>query len=551
MDSYIVTFKNDLKQKQIKLKKVIKTLQGDLDFFKKLLARDITLEGVSIVEKAATSIKVHSLKFCIKNLFGNEKKEIEEGKALVEDICNSTIETIEEFKSDYISTQKIINAFENDKVKEPIEDLSQLFNQFRFISLSDKEISRIIGLVILFNYKYAKKNKNHKIERIDIINELVSYYNEDGTFKYNEDVLKYEKLMLDLVEAKSDSSKESEIYDHIFNNVKIFSIKKLMLLLAENNEKIKNTENETIELEVDNLQEEYSKDPLDFEFLQELKKYYKNGSIIAIPENLDEFYKLLVDSNLDEKEKKYITSLIQEEIINRKNNVITNYLSEREISIYKRSVKLLDSFTYSSYDLYALKQYIEEMQTILSMLEVETDLENKEYLLSEIPSIIEQLSLICDRYEEKDNTSTNKFIFLTNKNLVPYIYEDLESLDCSYKKFVNTLISKIDKQNQASFRKILVNETLDYTMYEVISPKAHVAFVEITSGVYVIVGTDVTRSGYDKLVNRLKANQTTIKEFEQLIKNPETRNKILKENEDYLELFSEQKENKLTLKINN
>ena len=408
-------------------------------------------------------------------------------------------------------------------------------------------------MAIFFNSQYAKKHPNHKIEEIDTIHKLAVYYNQDGTFKFNEDIQTFSNLIksLDII-----SLDEIETLHRILNLNKIFYYKDIITLLQENNERIKNNQISDTDTEDAKEINNYSISSETRKALQELRKYYKNGSIIAIPENLDEFYTILKQCELDINEQKYIITLINEKISNRNTLTIIKYLNTYEQNIYQKAISLLNTLNYSNGDVYALKQYIEELHTISSMLESENDEENKEYLLNEIPNILEQLSLICSRHTIESDKSTNRFIFLLNKNGIPFIYDDIEALEQINQKATFSLINKIDKTNQSQFRKIISNEPLLYNMYEVINQRTHIAFIEIDAGIYVIIGADIPRSGYKELNNRLKANQNVIKEIEIAIKNPETRNKILKSNEEFLEVFSQQSlstnaPNKLTLKIQN
>lgn len=86
-------------------------------------------------------------------------------------------------------------------------------------------------------------------------------------------------------------------------------------------------------------------------------------------------------------------------------------------------------------------------------------------------------------------------------------------------------------------------------MYELISPRAHVAFIEIDSGIYLIVGANIPRAGYKELINRLKANLSLIKQIENNVKKTDTRNQILLKNEEYLTQFTEQNNQQLTRKL--
>ena len=554
MENFIVKFKNDLKQYQSARRSILKKCEQELILLNKLINLDATIVQdiniISVEESFFIATTLGCIDQAIRDIIDKRKRKKEQGRQAVKILHDRLFEFTEGLKKEYTKTQKIINAFENDKIKDPINDIEALFCQMSFTSLTIEEISKIIGMAISFNSHYAKRNKNHQIENIDIIHQLANdYYNADGSFKRNLDILTFERLIKELIKHNFPGI---EAIHRLLSSNELYTTDEIIALLAKSNnikyqESQKNTHTETTEIT------DYTISPKVRKALQELRKYYKNGSIVAIPENLDDFYSFLEDTNLDEQEKKYIISLINEEIYKKRNSIISKYLSKNEQVIYIEATTLLNQFSYSNKDVYALKQYIEEIQTILQFLEAATDDEDKEYLLAEIPTIIEQLSIICNRYKIEEQQSKNNLIFLKNKNEIPYILDDIDSLDSTYQKAIYSLINKINPDNQSQFRRILSNEPLPYSMYEVISPRAHVAFVEVDAGIYVIIGANIPRNGYKELNNRLKANAKTIKEIETLIKDPNTRNQVLKDNEEYLPSISEHDEpenkgNKLALK---
>lgn len=554
MENHIIKFKNDLKSCQIIRKKLIPMLEREkmlFDIIIKRFEREMTAqkglklnlslpEGLELNEINAylTHISVcYPIDDTIKAiLFGKKKTQINklnELKQVYAIFCSSINATIEEHKT----TQKMINAFENDKIKDPINDIRELFLQIKYNkTMTIAEISQIIGMAVSFNSQYAAKNKNHNIQHLDLINILTQYYNPDGTLKYNEDIETFINTMKTLTAVDHH---KYELFNQLFNFTGLFTIQALTEFLIYNNFRLQNNNTSSTENTKEQIKEDYSIAPETREALEELKKYYKNGTIIEIPKNLDEFNRLLETCSLDEKEKTYIINLINQKLAELKSTIIQKYLNEEEQSIYVNAINLLNSFNYSNGDSYILKQYIEELQTILEMLEAETNEDNQNYLLEEIRTIISELSEICNKYTKEDTQSTNKFIFLLNKDNIPYICDDKDTLDSPYKKAINSLISKIDKANQSQFRKILNNEQLEYNMYEVCSHRGHVAFVEINSGIYVIIGANIPRNGYRELQNRLKANQELIQQLENIVKNPETRNQILTAHEEFLPLFTE------------
>ena len=80
-------------------------------------------------------------------------------------------------------------------------------------------------------------------------------------------------------------------------------------------------------------------------------------------------------------------------------------------------------------------------------------------------------------------------------------------------------------------------------MYEYISSNIRVIFIEIDMGIYIIIGADKARTSDEIFSNRLRNNSGFIKQIEDLIKNIDTRNSLLKSHEIYLNLITENKTN--------
>ncbi|MBQ2872607.1 MAG: hypothetical protein IJE89_01245 [Bacilli bacterium] len=546
MENFIVKFKKDLKGFQSSRKKVIKECERELSILNKILNNDISVlehaDVINVGNSLFMSATIAKIKLPIATLVDKKarKKDKQKAKEDLKETYDSLLSFTEYLKTEYYTTQNIINAFENDKIKDPINSINVLFNQISLTTITLEEADKILGMAIAFNSRYAKRNKNHQIENIDAIHELArDYYNEDGSFKYVEDLLTYERKINELIKNQLDIM----VFIHkILSFNQMYTAEDLINLRFEYNKRFRHQQPleifSTTEMP---LEENYSIPEKVRKALQELKKYYKNGSIITIPNDLEKFYKLLEETNLDEQEKKYIINLINIEISKNRNKIIDKYLSTEEKDAYNNAIKLLNKFTYSNADSYALKQYIEELQTILEFLETEQEEENKEYLLNEIATIIEQLIIICNRYKIDNGKSSNRLIFLTSKNGIPFIEEDIKSLDSTYEKAIISLINKISPENQSHFRKILNNEPLPYHMHEVISPRAHVAFIEIETGIYIVIGANIPRNGYKELINRLLVNTKEIERIENLIKNPDMKNQLLRDNEQYLKLSEEQK----------
>ena len=72
-------------------------------------------------------------------------------------------------KQEYIKTQKIINAFENDKIKDPINDIETLFSQMSFTSLNIDEIANM-AQEVKFNRILPFEEIKNKIDTMHVRN---------------------------------------------------------------------------------------------------------------------------------------------------------------------------------------------------------------------------------------------------------------------------------------------------------------------------------------------------------------------------------------------
>lgn len=181
-----------------------------------------------------------------------------------------------------------------------------------------------------------------------------------------------------------------------------------------------------------------------------------------------------------------------------------------------------------------MKQFIEELQTISTMLKEGLPESDIEYLLSDVPKIIFELKKLLDAYTKVEEASTNNLVFLSSKLGIPYALSDIESLDSSKKKQVSQLFSKLDMGNKSQFIKIL-GDKLPYTMYAIKGSSLSLTFVELDTDTYLIIGLDLSTNGYRESCNRLISNKNKITLLKETMKNPEKRDEILKFNEPYLE----------------
>lgn len=463
---------------------------------------------------------------------------------------------IKVLKNVLVDITNIINSIDVDKVKLPVEDIGKLYRFLIMFNTKENVINQLLGMSIYLNNEYADKNKNHKIKNIDLINKFARYYNMDGTFKQPK--LDNDEFSCLLSELKDNSFNYFKMLVELFKVIKLIEPdffkgidvsfneleignevnNKILKLYKElNNSILDSSKDIVLDIKVE------KNDNIDRSFLLEIKKYYKNGEIVAIPYDVDAFYEVLNKSGLDKLEKQYIKRLLEEKLTNNKN--ILGYLKDEERIIYESATRLLDILNKSDSTFWSLKHNLEEIQIILEMFKEDISDDDREYLLNEISKLIKELSLICNKYILDDNNSKNRYIFLLDKNGVPYIYDDIDSLDISYKKAIVSLVSRIIPDNVSRFDLIHNNYNLQYRLNSFSTSKTHIAFVEIDAGIYLIIGADIIRNGYDKFSNRLKSNQLIIKQFEMLIKGLDTRNELLLEHEKYFNLLVEQKGKKV------
>lgn len=532
MQNFIIKFKESIKQDQIRRRKMIKRMESEILELDKVFSNFDYAKS----EYLSKNIKFSSKLPLFTAFYMTSSTIFDESN--FEKIYNDFLKTFKKYKGYYNYLQMSINAFNNEKMISPLNDLYFLLLQLNFSYLSDEEKSRIFGMAIYFDSQYFLKHKNNSIKDIDIICSLSKYYNEDGTFKYAEDVEEYSNLL----DEFSERNKK-----FLFSNfIEIPSdqhqiLKKFISLLKSNNEQLNQNpvSSTNSDSSISSVNIEYNK-----ELMDELHKYYKNGDLVALPEDIYAFYDLLDKLDLPLQEKKYIYGLIEEKLTKIKNNPILKYLSEEERDIYLNSLDLFSSFKYTNADFYLLKQYIEELKAISSMLDEELSTEDIDYLLLDIPKIIYELKKILDIYRPQKTLTSNKLIFLTDKFGIPYISADINSLDNSYLKQVSKLLSKLPLLNKNKFKKVM-SENLPYSLYSIQGSGLGLTFVELDSETYLIVGTDLLKNGYKKSSNRLKLNKNLVDSIMLSIKNPDKRDELLKFNEQYLDLFEPEKKEKI------
>jgi len=445
---------------------------------------------------------------------------------------------IQDSRKLYSENQTIINAMDNDKIINYI-DLERLCVHLVESFLSAKDSLDILGAVVSFDMKYLQKHPNVEVLNSWCVEDLSFYFNEDGTFKENASIEDFKECLLEILEAYIKTCKDYLEVGY-FNDSKFnCNVERLNQLLNEccklleqgyRGEKVSNQKFETT---LDTLS---IKPSVDRKYIEELRKYYRNNEIVCIPEDMDMFMELLDNCEIDEKEKKYILNLISELKEIEEHNEL-KYLNPSDKLIYERALSILNGLHHTDGDYYVLVQLLDDLKAALNILcETESE-EDKEYLEAEVSDLIIKIEEVVNKYGE-EKLSENTILFLLDENMVPYIKQDSELLDGSFYKMVCNGIKKIRKDNQSNFRLVMTNDNISYRVYDILSSKIHLSFIEIDSGIYVLIGCDVISHGYEDIVKRAHSHESEIKELELLVKNDNSRNRVLTEHEQYFELFN-------------
>ena len=270
---------------------------------------------------------------------------------------------------------------------------------------------------------------------------------------------------------------------------------------------------------------------------KEVEKYLVNGQILSLPNNLNEFFALLDRCGFDDKEVSDIKSSVKKEILRANNLSIVPYLSETEKTVFSSAWALLQMPQESGIICNSIMEIFESLQMVAEMLEDPENIDEKEYLNNEKSELIDKLKLIISRKNNIDEKTTNNLIFIKGNSSLPIVVDDINELGENYHKIVSFLIRKISADNKKNFVRYSINGEFKYPVYEVSNSKAHVMFVEIVSGVYVIVGAAGFGMGYEKLTDRTLTLEPYFDLLHDSLLEENNRNTILAGNSSFNGLF--------------
>ena len=460
----------------IKFKDYLKELRESLKKEKKNKEKTLTIFRDVMQNKATTFLL---------------KKEVDKLHDLYGNINNtSTDEILSNFRCDlefwieqdgeYIKNiQKLINALGNDSAISIINDVNFLvyclIDAYQASKISYKDFKTILGSAIKFNSKKVKRFENTQMKPLII--QLGKYFSIDGKFLVHENPNIFAMLMKELF-----VSNPKPYYCSI----------------------------------------DYPRQ------LIELLEQVKNGMVSDYEE---EYLKKLM-SDLEEEP---VIKLASKEIVFAKEDEQATHeesqsiFTEEEQELLKKASKEIDSYSDKSKQLLGI---LRDLQN-LDALQKECLPEDMEYLNEEKTSLFEALRILITPWEQ-EKAKTN-LIYLVDSNCNPYIKGDLEEIDNSVKKRVYSLLGKIKKENTKNFRRVEMTHNPGFNVMEVNNKDTHIVFLEISTGIYLVLGASYVGKNYKEITNRIlySGNTEYIKSLMSGIKDKEFREKILLEQQAF------------------
>ena len=436
---------------------------------------------------------------------------------------------VDKNRNGVIKMQSLINAFDNEKCICYVKDIyTLLLALVSFVAtkkLSTAEATQILGATIYFNSKKSRKNKGDSNEVF--YKELERYFNYNGTFKYCEDL---EGLYYNL--------------KGLFNNHKGFSEFERICMEYKS---------EDFAFDISNLYLDFYRDYptyLDnetdkkviptFRLSDEVRKYYKDGKLLSIPEDIDAFLEELYKSNLSGQEIKYILSLIRLAKSSEHKSIMKSFYTDFELELVSNAGIALENMKSYEGNYYEIKEILVELQTLESMFADGVSGDDEAFILEEKDAYVKRLHELITPKEEQELVN---IAFLKDSNGVSYFHKDLDDIDKSLRKRCTSLLSKINNDGKKYFRKVYPSEALSMDIYEVLNPDVHIIFTEIPGNIFLIIGVSTTGNNYREITNRLvnKENQRNILDIIEAIKDENVKKNYLLEQNAMIPSFSDKR----------
>lgn len=419
--------------------------------------------------------------------------------------------------------RRISMAFDNEKCINPL-NLAAFLGILQSTTpeeISCEDISVCLGMLVHQNHRAMMDKTNKYIElNPKEVRTLLEYYNEDGSFKENPRVEAFRKLIYDLL---NKAYQEITLKDLEATNPNFSCLADDLAELLEKSNRSYKEQRDTAK-----TQEIHLKTP------ERLREFYRNNRLVKMPEDMKEFACILEESGLDEAEKRFIMGEIETKAAGVKEVKVTNYLFGEALDIYLAAKRIHSTLLAYHEDYYPVIEKFQYLPSIIENLHVATDAEEKEFLEGELEETLGFLQDFIGKHKKEEVITSNNLVFLGDKKSST-LSMDIEDIDRGARKnFIPILRNKIKKDFQTGFRRIMTDTNFPYIPYEVSTNGYSVFFIEIDTGIYLVLGADITGNGHRQTINNILMNLEDIRALEVAVKNPATRNKTLAEHEEIL-----------------
>ncbi len=274
--------------------------------------------------------------------------------------------------------------------------------------------------------RYTKKN-NDQIERI-ILSDLTTYFDTEG-------------------HLNPETSKET------LN----FMLKKLFMAITIDDPKI-NAYLDNLEVYLNKIahQEYATKEALrkEKEALNNLKKYINHGEIIYVPKSINEFLKILSETNLPEQTKKEYRNLMDQAISKRKDkeerakikNFLATYLTKEDLKVIDEAQKIILKSPDDEVVI-LLGRYYEDIISLCKYLDFIKGTTEEQNSLEILTQRVNSLKLIMNNLKNPKKKERNTFYYLTNHYHLPTLMATLELTDITLYEEIFVLLNDLGRNN--------------------------------------------------------------------------------------------------------
>lgn len=419
--------------------------------------------------------------------------------------------------------RRISMAFDNEKCINPL-NLAAFLGILQTTDpeeISYEDISICLGMLVHQNYKAMMDKTNKYIElNPKEVRALLEYYNEDGSFKENPRVEAFRKLIYFLL---NKAYQEITLKDIAASNPDFSCLADNLTSLLEKSNRRYKEQRATAKAE-----------EIHFKAAERLREFYRNNRLVKMPEDMEDFIRILEESGLDEAEKRFIMGEIELKTAAAKEDKVTVYLFGEDLDTYLTAKSIHSTLPIYHEDYYPVVERFQYLPAIIESLRVATDSEEKEFIKGELQETLDYLQDFIGKHKKEKAVTTNNLVFLGKKECSP-LSMDIDDIDRGARKnFIPILRNKIKKDFQAGFRRVMTDNNFPYVPYEVSANGYSVFFIELDPGIYLVLGASITGNGHRETINRILMNLGDIRTLEAAVKNPATRNETLIDHEEIL-----------------